>query len=207
MLCSYIVCRDFELRVNNESNQHGRIVEVCIDDQWHEASSAKVANDSQSPHNISIQVDSTSVMITWSEQSVPNDKIISGYDLSCTGSELSDGQIHEMKVPNINASTTRIQVNGLLPGTSYKCCVYAHILTNTPLDLISSRCAKTKTKSGKVPDCNDLAIGLGTSLGFLLVFVCVGSVFINILLVMRLKNSTRRNFKPSRTNERVYHSF
>ena len=176
-------------------------MEVCINDQWHEVSSTKVANDSQSPQDISIQVDSTSVMITWSEQSVPNDKIISGYDLSCTRSELSDGQIHEVKVPNINASTTRIQVNGLLPGTSYECCVYSHILTNTPLDLISSHCATTKTKSDKVPDCNDLAIGLGTSLGLLLIFVCVGSVFINILLVMRLKNNITRNFKPSCTNE------
>ena len=48
---------------------------------------------------------------------------------------------------------------------------------------------------------DDLAVGLGTSLGLLLVVVCGGSVFINILLVMRSKNSTTRSFKPSRTNE------
>ena len=189
-----------EFRVNKSSG-HGKIAEVCIDDQWHEVTSAKVANNSQSPQDISIQVDSTSVMITWSGQSIPNDKIISGYDLLCTTSAPSDSQIHEVKVPNISASTSRIQVNGLLPGTAYKCCAYAHILTNTPLDLISSRCVTTKTKSDKVPNCNDLAIGLGTSLGLLLVVVCVGSVFINILLVMRLKNSTTRNFKLPCTNE------
>ena len=84
---------------------------------------------------------------------------------------------------------------------SHKCCVYAHIQTNTPLDLISSRCTTAKSRSDKVSGCDDdLAVGLGTSLGLLLV-VCGGSVFINILLVMRLKNSTTRNFKPSRTNE------
>ena len=197
----YSVCRDMEFRVNNKSSGHGKIVEVCIDDQWHEATSAKVANNSQPPQDISIQVDSTSVMITWSEQSIPNDKIISGYDLLCTTSALSDGQIDEVKVLNINASTTRIQVNGLLPGTSYECCVNVHLLTNIPLDLISSRCATTKTKSDKVPGCDELVVGLGTSLGLLLVVVCVGSVFINILLVMRLKNSTTRNFKPSCINE------
>ena len=195
------VCRDMEFRVNNKSSGHGKIVEVCIDDQWHEATSAKVANDSQSPQDISIQVDSTSVMIIWSEQSIPNDKIISGYNLLCTTSAPSDGQIHEVKVPNISASTTRIQVNGLLPATAYKCCVYAHILTNTSLDLISSHCATTKTKSDKVPGCDDLVVCLGISLGLLPVVVCGGSVFITILFVMHLKNSTTRSFKPPCTNE------
>ena len=105
-----------EFRVNNESSGHGRIVEVCINDQWHEAAhSAKVAHSShQSPQNISIQVDSTSVMIMWSS---PNDTIISGYDLSCTTSALTNRQIHEVKVPNVSASTTQAQVNGLLSGT------------------------------------------------------------------------------------------
>ena len=190
-----------EFRVNNKSSGHGKIVEVCIDDQWHEVTSVKVANNSQTPQDISIQVDSTSVMVVLSERSIPNDKTISGYDLLCTTSALSDGQIHEVKVPNISASTTRIQVNGLLSGTVYECCVNVHQLTNTPLDLISSHCATTKTKSDKVPGCDELAVGLGTSLGLLLVVVCVGSVFINILLVMRLKNNITRNFKPSRTNE------
>ena len=197
------VCTDMEIRVNNKSSDHEKIAEVCIDDQWREVTSAEVASNSQSPQDISIQVDSTSVMVVLSEQSIPNDKIISRYDLLCTTSALSDDQIYKVKVPNISASTSRIQVNGLLPGTAYECCVYAHLLTNTPLDLISSRCATTKTKPDKLPGCNDLAIGLGTSLGLLLVVVCVGSVFINILLaiVMRLKNSTTRNFKPSCTNE------
>ena len=75
---SLTVCRDLELRINNKSNGYGRIVEVCIDDQWYEAiHSAKVANNiSQSPQDISVQVDSTSVMITWSEQSIPNNQWI-----------------------------------------------------------------------------------------------------------------------------------
>ena len=139
-----------------------------------------------------------------SEHSIPSDKIISGYDLSCTISVLSDGQIQEMEVPNVSTSMTMIQVIGLLPGTAYECCVCVHILTNTPLDLISSICVTTKTKSDnnfRVPGCDDLVVCLGTGLGLLLVVVCVGSVFINILLVMRLKNSTTRNFKPSCTNE------
>ena len=121
-------------------------MEVCIDDQWYEATrSAKVVSNSQSSQNISIQVDSTSVMVVLSEQSIPNDKTFSEYDLSCTTSALSDGQIHEMKVPNVSASTNRIQVSGLLPGTAYECCINAHILTNTPLDLISSSCVTRVT--------------------------------------------------------------
>jgi hypothetical protein len=86
-----------EFRVNNKSNtSHGSIVEVCIDDEWHEAThSAQEANNSQSPRDISVMIaDSTSesVMIKWSgQQSIPSDnKNINGYDLSCTTSSLSD---------------------------------------------------------------------------------------------------------------------
>ena len=43
-------------------SSHGKIVEVCIDDQWHEATSAKITNNSQTPQHISIQVDSTSMI-------------------------------------------------------------------------------------------------------------------------------------------------
>ena len=88
------------------------------------------------------------MIIIWSptEQSIPNDKNISGYSILCTTSSLSDhGQIHEVRVPNISTSTTRVQVSGLLPGTAYQCCVNAHIQTNTPLDLISSNCVATST--------------------------------------------------------------
>ena len=173
---SLTVCRDLELRINNKSNGYGRIVEVCIDDQWYEAiHSAKVANNiSQPPQDISVQVDSTSVMITWSEQSIPNNKTISGYDLSCTTSALSDGQIHEVKVPNIGATTTRIQINGLLPGTAYECCVSAHVLTNTQLDLISSSCATAKTESLQERPSDGLAIGLGTGLGICSLLLVLG---------------------------------
>ena len=200
MFMFIVVCRDMELRVNNESSGHaGRIAEVCIDDQWHEATSAKVANGShQSPQNISIQVDSTSMMIMWSS---PNDTIISGYDLSCTTSALSNRQIHEVKVPNVSANTTQIQVNGLLPGTEYKCCVNAHIVTSTPLDLTSSNCITTKTDSmltGLLS--NSLAIGLGTCC-LLVVIVCVGSILINVFFLMaHVKKGAPVTIKPL-TNE------
>ena len=199
------VCRDLELRINNKSDVHKSTVEVCIDDQWHEwheATSAnlKVANYSQSLQDIPVViVDSTSgsVMLEWSGQ--PNNKIISGYDLSCTTSSLSDyGQIHEVRVPNISTSTTRVQVSGLLPGTAYQCCVNAHIQTNTPLDLISSNCIATSTtKSEKVSSCTcgdsfELAVGLGAGLGLLLIVVCVGSVLINMFLVKRLPKEKDR---------------
>ena len=184
-----------EFRVNNKSSGHGKIAEVCIDDQWHEVTSAKVANDSQSPQDISIQVDSTSVMVVLSEQSIPNDKTISGYDLLCTTSALSDGQIHEVKVPNIRATTTRIQVNGLLPGTSYECCVYAHILTNTPLDLISSRCATTKTESLQERPSDSLIIGLGTGLGICFLLLVLG------MLVGFIVSKTKCSKHDSTTQE------
>ena len=75
-----------EFRVNSESTaSYGRVVEVCINDQWHETSSTtRVANNTQSPQDISVTIiaDSSSVTIEWSTgQSAPNDnKIISGYD-------------------------------------------------------------------------------------------------------------------------------
>ena len=194
-----------EFRVNNNSDGHGRIVEVCIDDEWHEATSAKIANNSQSPRDISIMIaDSTSVTIKWSTgQSIPNNnKMISGYDLSCTTSALSDGQIHEVRLPNISTSTTQIQILGLLPGMAYECCVNAHIHTNTPLDLISSSCVATSTKSEKVPSCGDLATGLGAGLGLLLLALFVGSIFINIFLIKRLaKKDQGMKVKFSSTNQ------
>ena len=139
-----------EFRVINASNGYEGTVntlEVCIDDQWHEAT-AKITNNSPSPQNISVQKSSASMIIIWShaEQSIPNDKNISGYSVLCTTLSLSDhGQIHEVRVPSISTGTTRVQVSGLLPGTAYQCCVNAHIQTNTPLDLINSNCVATST--------------------------------------------------------------
>jgi hypothetical protein len=152
--------------------------------------------------------DSTSVMIKWSgQQSIPNDnKTISGYDLSCTTSSLSDhGQIHEVRVSNISTSTTAVQVSGLLPGMAYECCVNAHIQTNTPLDLISTNCittSTTKSKNVSTSTSDDLAAGLGTGLGLLLVIVCVGSILINMFFMKRLlkrDQGTKINF--SSTNQ------
>ena len=197
------MCRDLEFRVNNKSDGHRRIVEVCFDDQWHEAArSVQVANKFQLPQDITVQVDSTFVMIKWSgQQSIPNDKIISGYDLSCTTSILSDGQIHEVKVPNIGASTTRVQVNRLLPGTGYECCVNAHIQTNTPLDLISSSCVATTTDSIQEPK-DGVVIGLGSGLGIcslLLVLV----VSIQVGLIVR-KTSCLKHHSTTQVNTKRY---
>ena len=212
------VCRDLEFRINNKSDVHKSTVEVCIDDQWHEwheATSAnlKVTNNSQPLQDISIIiVDSTSesVMLEWSEK--PNHKNISGYSLSCTTSSLSDHrQIHEVRVPNISASTTRVQVSGLLPGTAHQCCVNAHIQTNTPLDLISSNCVTVSTsiaKSKNVSSCSDsfeLATGLGAGFGLLLILVCMGSMLINMFLIKRLlkekDQGTNLKMKFSSTNQ------
>ena len=213
------VCRDLELRINNKSVVHGSIVEVCINDQWHEAKrSMLVANSSQPLQDISVMIaDSTSVTIKWSgQQSSPNDKNnISRYDLSCITSSLCDhGQIHEVRVPNISTSTTRVQVNGLLSGTAYQCCVNAHIQTNTPLDLINrSNCVTVSTsiaKSKKVSiySCGDsfeLATGLGAGLGLLLILVCTGSILINMFLIKRLlkekDRGTNLKMKFSSTNQ------
>ena len=126
-----------EFRVYNASSgDEGNIntVEVCIDDQWHKGT-AKITNNSPSPQNISVQKNSTSMIIIWSpvKQSIPNDKNISGYSVLCatSTSSLSDHrQIHEVRVPNISTSTTRVQVSGLLPGTAYQCCVNAHAHTD-----------------------------------------------------------------------------
>ena len=166
-------------------------MEICIDDQWHKVKrSTFIANNSQPLQDISVMIaDLNSVMIEWSgQQSRPNNKNISGYDLSCTTSSLSNHrQIYEVRVPIISTSTTRVQVSGLLPVTAYQCCVNAHIQTNTPLDLISSNCVSTSTtKSETVPNCGDLTVGLGAGLGLLLVVVCMGSILINVLLVKHL---------------------
>ena len=181
-------------------------MEVYIDDQWHD-STTKITNNSPSPQNISVQKNSTSMIIIWSpaEHSIPNDKNISGYSVLCTTSSLSDhGQIHEVRVPNISKSTARIQVSGLLPGMAYQCCVNAHIQTNTPLDLISSNCVTTSTiKSETVPNCGDLTVGLGAGLGLLLVVVCVGSILINAFLIKRLlrEKDQGTKVKISSTNQ------
>ena len=182
---------------------------MCIDDQWHEIKrSMLIANNSQPLQDISVVVaDSNSVMIKWSgQQSSPNDKNISGYDLTCTTSSLSDhGQIHEVRASNISTNTTRVQVSGLLPGMAYQCCVNAHIQTNTPLDLISSNCVATSTtKSETVPNCGDLAAGFGAGLGLLLILVCMGSILVNMFLVKRLlkekDRGTNLKMKFSSTN-------
>ena len=121
-------------------------------------------------------------------------------------------------------STTKVQVHVFLPDTAYECCVNAHIHTNIPLDLISSRCITTRTKfvstepeismlstfpgtdsvttrTEFVSNHNSLAIGLGTglSIAFLLLITMV-SIILNIFLIIRLRNGTATNFKPACTN-------
>jgi hypothetical protein len=198
-----------ELRINNKTNGHGRTAEVCIDDEWHETTSAKIANNSQSPQDISVMIaDSTSVTIKWSgQQSIPNDnKTISGYDLSCTTSSLSDhGQIHEVRVSNISTSTTAVQVSGLLPGTAYKCCVNAHIQTNIPLDLISSNCVTTSTiKSVPEPNNDLLIIGLGSGLGIFSLLLVVSVVMISILVGLIVSKTCLKHDSKAQGNIKRY---
>ena len=161
---------------------------MCIDDQWHEVKrSMLLANNSQPLQDIFVViVDSTSesVMLEWSGQ--PNDKNISGYDVSCTAS--SDyGQIHEVRVPNVSTSTTRVQVSGLVPGTAYQFCVNVHIQTNAPLDLINSTCVATSTKSVHIEPmiANGLIIGLGVGPG-----VCSLLLLVSILVVSKTMSCT-----------------
>ena len=199
------VCRDMEFRViNSRSGDEGTVksVEVCINDQWHEAA-AKLMNNSRSPspQRISVHENFTSMIITWSpaEQSIPNDKNISGYSVLCTTSSLFDhGQIHEVRVSNISTSTTMVLVSGLLSGTAYQCCVNAHIQTNTPLDLISSNCVSAKTV---IVTSTDTGLGIGLGVACLLL---IGSIVINIIfLTMHLlkNNAIKFIFKTSCTNE------
>ena len=185
-------------------------MEVCIDDQWHEVKRSMLVANNSPLQDISVMiVDSNSVMITWSrQQSSPSEINISGYDLSCTTSLLSDhGQIHKVRVSNVSTSTTRVQVSGLLPGTAYQCCVNAHIQTNTPFDLISSNCVTVSTsKSDKVSSYGDsfeLAAGLGAGLGLLLIVVCIGSILINMFLVKHLLKEKDQGIKVkfSSTNQ------
>ena len=176
--------------INASSGDEGTVnsVEVCIDDQWHKATT-KITNNSSSPQNIFVQQNSTSMIIIWShaEQSIPIIMNISGYSVLCTASSLSDsehGQIHEVRVSNISASTTTVQVSGLLPGKAYQCCVNAHIQTNTPLDLINSNCVETSTKSVQEPIVNSLIIGLGIGLG-----TCSLLLLVSILLGFKISKT------------------
>ena len=118
---------------------------------------------------------------------------------ACTSSSDSDhGQIHEVRVPKNNTSTTRVQISGLLPGTAYQCCVNAHIQTNTPLDLINSNCVATSTKSVQEPMiANGLIIGLGVGLGIcsllLLVSILKISMTMSCTSCLKHDSTTRGN--------------
>ena len=167
--------------INASSGDEGTVntVEVCIDDQWHKVT-AKITNNSPSLQNISVQENSTSMIIIWShaEQSIPNDKHISGYSVLCTKSSLSDcGQIHEVRVSNISISTTRVQVSGLLPYTAYQCCINAHIQTNTPLDLITTNCVNVSTKT--ITDVDTVTNFVSTETGTKLSTVSTEGVFMS----------------------------
>ena len=99
-----------------------------------------------------------------------------------------------MRVPNISTSTTRVQVSGLLPGMAYQCCINAYIQTNTPLDLISSNCVATSTKSVQESMiANGLIIGLGVGLG-----ICSLLLLVSILKVSKTMSCTNC-LKPDST--------
>ena len=62
--------------------------------------------------------------------------------------------------------------------------MHMHIQTNTPLDLISSKCVKTTTTSFQEPNNDGLIIGLGSGLGLssLLLLVSVVSVLVGVIV-------------------------
>ena len=87
-----------------------------------------------------------------------------------------------MKVPNVSASTNRIQVSGLLPSTAYECYINAHILTNTPLGLISSSCVTTKTGSLQEQPNDGLVLGLVTRLDIGSLLLVVGILMVGFIV-------------------------
>ena len=180
-----------------------RFIEVCIDDQWYEAiSGSTLANTSQALQNgITFnQVDSTSLMINWSEVVIlPNSQIIGEYDLSCTIFSPSDGLIKEVKISNISASDTKVLVNGLLPDMTYNCCLNAHIQTNTMFNLISSNCSSVKTTVDEISSCDDsyigLGVGLGTGLGIGCLLLAVLCMTLICIIVCQMTNLNKEPTK------------
>ena len=153
-----------ELRYGKDSNGGVRNVEVCVGDQWHVAllvGEGIKAVDSRTAHDLTVhtsRVYSTSVTIKWSI--LPKVYNNSGFEISC--STVSHGGSNEVKIPNVDRSTTTVQVNGLLPDTVYNCCVTAHLERDLPIDLIFSSCVTTKTLSEL--QTSTAVLGLGVSL-------------------------------------------
>ena len=169
------------------SNSDSRNVEMCIDDQWHTLVNSAIVNNT-TPWNITTKNDNTSIIIIWS---LSNDLSVNNYDISCTS--INNRQTLSVEVGNVSANITTMLIDGLIPDTEYKCCITAHMLTNTLIDTISLSCITTRTllptSLAASDTCNRSGIiGLGTSLSIcilLLLGTCVGCIFLLLLKQQR----------------------
>ena len=168
------VCKDMELRFSNDSNNGVRNVEVCADDRWCVAVvSAVRADDSHKEQNISLQakwVGSTSVTLTWSADSLQSSVLSTSVMCTAAFHQAS----HEVKM--IASNTTTVQVTGLIPDTTYECCVNVHGVKSLMNCMIISGCIRTKTLSAYL--CNPSGM-IGLSIfSICLLCVCVGLIAI-----------------------------
>ena len=172
-------------------------IEVCADDAWHAATMDVVKNNSDVALSITLHTTpfSTSVKVMWSLQKQPNmlNLNISSFDVSCT--HVSQGRTTKVRVVNIDPDVTT-QVEGLLPDTSYECCVTTHVLLTPPVDIQSSTCTTIKTlvDTDRACSCID-AIGIGSALGVCLLLTSVGAAVMVICCLYRkhvqVKEQTR----------------
>ena len=160
-------------------------IEVCADDTWHVATMDVVKNSSDVARSITMHTkvtSSTTVEVTWSlqKQSSTLNFNVSSFDVSCTSEY--QGRTTEARVVNIEPDVTTTRVEGLLPDTSYECCVTTHTLLTPPVDIQSSTCMTLKTlvDTKTMASTNQqlsVITGVGTALGFcVLLLVCIGCV-------------------------------
>ena len=165
----FSVCKDKEIRFDT-----GVHAEVCAEDMWHAAVINILKNDSDVAQGITVhtKVYSTSVKIS---RSLHLDTLnVTSYDVMCTS--VSQKQINEAKVVNIRPDVTTTEVKGLLPDTSYECCVTVHTILLPPIDIKRSKCVSIMTSAAAATESNTIAVGAAAALGICLILVTVGIV-------------------------------
>ena len=169
------VCSDTELRFNNNS----RIVEMCINDKWHElVNSAVVSNYNITLESISSTTKSTSVTVMLTP---PTNVSVKRYDVSCTSTK--DGRINSIKMANINQGN--VVVNSLTPDTEYECCITAYILlTIIQVDTLSMDCIQARTlplATTEMYNLNSTAFWTMLSICLVLLVICMGCIALLLL--------------------------
>ena len=168
-------------------------MEVCADDTWWQvavirANGSDVAGSNRLTMDIA-SVDSTSVKISWSLQLGALN--VTNYDVTCTS--VSQGQTNEVKVVNIRPGVTTTEVKGLVPDTSYECCVTVHMILLPPIDMKHSKCVSIMTSAAAATDSNTIAVA--AALGICLLLVCGGLLVAVIFCLYKkhgvLKQRTR----------------